>query len=92
MRPLSDSQKSGQSEMFNRRLDDLLDEAHELVKLASLIDWDMFDRQYDSHYHPNHGAPALPTRRMVALLLLKSMFDLSDEKLIDVRSFGGGMD
>jgi IS5 family transposase len=69
--------------MFNRRLEDLLDESHELVKLSLLIDWSMFDRLYDSHYHPAHGAPALPTRRMVALQLLKYMFDLSDEELID---------
>jgi hypothetical protein len=31
----------------------------------------MFDRQYDSQAHPDHGAPALPTRRMVSILFLK---------------------
>jgi hypothetical protein len=67
MHPRPDSQKSDQPEMFNRRLDDLLDETHEFVKLAHLVDWNMFDRQYDSQYHPIHGAPELPTRRMVAI-------------------------
>ncbi|MDR1382276.1 MAG: hypothetical protein LBJ67_00295 [Planctomycetaceae bacterium] len=62
MRPLSGSQKSGQADMFNRRLDDFLYETHELIKLAHHVDWNMFDRQYDSQYHPDHGAPALPTR------------------------------
>jgi IS5 family transposase len=59
-----DSQKSGQSEIFRRHLVDFIDETHEIVKLAQLIDWNMFDRQYDSQYHPDHGAPALPTRRI----------------------------
>ncbi|MDR1384126.1 MAG: hypothetical protein LBJ67_09810 [Planctomycetaceae bacterium] len=46
MCPHSDSQKSDQSEMFRRRLVDFIDEHHEL---AYLVDWDMFDRQYDSY-------------------------------------------
>jgi IS5 family transposase len=82
MRPQLSSLQRGQTEMFSRRLDVLLDESHELVRLSLLIDWSVFDRQYDSHYHPSHGAPALPTRRMVALQLLKYMYDLSDEALI----------
>ncbi|MDR1383724.1 MAG: hypothetical protein LBJ67_07760, partial [Planctomycetaceae bacterium] len=71
MHPRPDSQKSGQSEMFNRRLDDSLYATHEIIKLAHYVDWNMFDRHYDSQYHPDHGAPALPTRRMVSLLFLQ---------------------
>ncbi|MDR2642676.1 MAG: transposase, partial [Planctomycetaceae bacterium] len=55
---------------------------HELVLLSSLIDWSTFDSQYESCYHPSQGAPGLPTRLMVALHLLKYMFNLSDEELI----------
>jgi IS5 family transposase len=82
MHPRSDSQKSGKAEMFRHRLVDVIDETDEIVKLAHLVDWNMFDCQYDSQYHPNYGAAGLPTRRMVALQYIKYMFDLSDEKVI----------
>ncbi|MDR2643102.1 MAG: transposase [Planctomycetaceae bacterium] len=75
-------QTSGQTDLFLRRLVDIIDMTHELVLLASLIDWAKFDSQYDSSYHPSQGAPGLPTRLMVALHLLKYMFNLSDEELI----------
>ncbi|MDR1382603.1 MAG: hypothetical protein LBJ67_01955 [Planctomycetaceae bacterium] len=67
MRPSSSPQQSSQSDMFNRRLD----ETHELVKRAHLVDGNVFDCPYDSQYHSDHGASALPTRRMVSLLFLK---------------------
>jgi hypothetical protein len=54
MRPTASPQQSGQSEMCNRRLDDCLYETHEIIKLAQHVDWNMFDRQYDSQYHPDH--------------------------------------
>ncbi|MDR1384480.1 MAG: hypothetical protein LBJ67_11660 [Planctomycetaceae bacterium] len=71
MRPTSSPQQSGQSEIFNRRLDDFLYETHEIIQLAQHVDWNLFDRHYDSPYHPNHGVPTLPTRRMVSLLFLQ---------------------
>jgi IS5 family transposase len=82
MSPHSDPQTSGQTELFLRRLVDFIDITHELVLLSSLIDWAKFDSQYESRYHPRQGVPGLPTRLMVALHLLKYMFNLSDEELI----------
>jgi hypothetical protein len=44
MHPRPDSQKSGQPEIFRRRLVDFIGEQHEIIQLAHLIDWNMFDR------------------------------------------------
>jgi hypothetical protein len=48
MRPTASPQQSGQSDMFNRRLDNFLYETHEIIPLAHYVDWNLFDRQYDS--------------------------------------------
>jgi transposase, IS5 family len=33
-------------ELFRNRLSNIIDQRHELVRLAGLIDWSRFDREY----------------------------------------------
>ena len=48
---------------FRHRLDHLIDRRHELVRFATLIDWERFDREWgyvrvgpsDAAYAPHHG-------------------------------------
>ena len=65
-------------ELFQSRLDNMLDPEHPLVKLAGLIDWSRFDEAY-GRFYTQKGRPGLPTRLMAGLHLLKHMEGLSDE-------------
>lgn len=65
-------------ELFQSRLDNMLDTEHPLVKLAGLIDWSQFDEAY-GRFYTQKGRPGLPTRLMAGLHLLKHMDGLSDE-------------
>lgn len=65
-------------ELFQSRLDNMLDPEHALVKLAGLIDWSRFDEAY-GRFYTQKGRRGLPTRLMAGLHLLKHMDGLSDE-------------
>ncbi|MFY7948927.1 MAG: transposase, partial [Gemmatimonas sp.] len=63
------------------RLDAMIDGRHELVRLAKLIDWKRFEDAFGTLYDENRGRPALPTRLMAGLHLLKHIKALSDEQV-----------
>jgi IS5 family transposase len=65
-------------ELFRMQLTNMIDMEHPLVKLAGLIDWSRFDEAY-GRFYTQKGRPALPTRLMAGLHLLKHMEALSDE-------------
>jgi transposase, IS5 family len=60
-----------------------LNHLHPLYKLANAVDWKVFDTAFEKHYSPTHGKPAKPIRRMVALLILKQLRNLSDESMVE---------
>ena len=60
-----------------------LNHSHPLYKLANTVDWQVFDIAFSKHYSPTHGKPAKPIRRMVALLILKQLRNLSDESMVE---------
>lgn len=64
--------------MFEIELNRIVDSRHSLVKLAHKIDWEAFDREFETHFSDD-GRPAIPTRLMVALHYLKYTYDISDE-------------
>jgi IS5 family transposase len=68
-------------DLFRMRLDAMIDGGHELVRLAKLIDWKRFEDAFGALYDENRGRPALPTRLMVGLHLLKHIKALSDEQV-----------
>lgn len=55
---------------------------HELYLLAHEIDWDYFDTEFRKFYS-DKGRPAHPIRLMTSLLILKSIYNLSDERLVE---------
>ncbi len=55
---------------------------HELYRLSHEIKWDYFEEEFGSLYS-DKGRPAHSIRLMVSLLLLKSIYNLSDEKLAE---------
>ena len=75
-------ENSPDADLFRSRLDNLLDQRHELYRLAELIDWSEFDQAFGELYCPDNGSPAKSTRLMVGLQFLKHAFGLSDEAVV----------
>ena len=75
-------QKSPSQELFRNRLDNMLNQRHELYRLADLIDWSTFDAAFGSLYCPDNGCPAKATRLMVGLQYLKHIYAMSDEAVV----------
>ena len=71
-----------QSELFRSRLDSQINMYHELVRLSSLIDWNVFDDRFGTLYHADKGCSGKPTRLIVGLLYLKHIHQLSGEQLV----------
>jgi len=73
---------TGEPDLFRARLDQIINMKHELVRLALTIDWAFIDEQLSDCFS-EQGRPAVPTRFMVGLLLLKQIHGLSDELVCD---------
>lgn len=55
---------------------------HPLVQLAEAIDWPSFEEKFGRVVKASGGRPPLPTRLMVGLHYLKSLYDESDESVV----------
>jgi len=73
--------ETGEQDLFRARLDQILNMNHELVRLARAIDWPVLEARFGEVYADGPGMPALPTRLMAGLAILKHSFNLSDEAL-----------
>lgn len=73
-------QDPGGEDMFRARLGHIINPRHELVLLAEAIDWQRFDEAFAPLF-ADVGVPALPTRLMVGLQVLKYMHGLSDPEV-----------
>ncbi|MCA3492315.1 MAG: IS5/IS1182 family transposase, partial [Rhodobacter sp.] len=51
-----------QDDLLRPRLVDMIDARHELVKLAGLIDWEVFEREWAGFFPSHKGRPATPPR------------------------------
>ena len=70
-----------QSDLFKITLKDIVSKKIVLVQLTHRIKWDAVELHFGPFYS-DQGRPSVPTRTMVGLLLLKSMFSVADEDLI----------
>jgi IS5 family transposase len=68
-------------------LRDRLDRRKMFYQLAEATDGSKFKEPFGGLYCKG-GRPALPIRRMVAILLLKHLCDLSDERMVECWSSG----
>jgi IS5 family transposase len=50
------------SDMFRQQLVELLNPHHELVGLASAMDWGLIEASFSKHFASTTGRPALPPR------------------------------
>ena len=71
-----------QDDLLRPRLTDMIDMRHELVKLAELIDWECFEREWAGFFPSDKGRPATPSRLVAGLLYLQHAFRLSDDAVV----------
>lgn len=61
-----------------------LDENHELIKISKAIDWAALSDKLAQFYCPDNGRPAKPSRAKIGLLILKHLYQFSDDDLVDL--------
>ena len=81
MRPLSKKNEK-QIDLFRERLENILNRDHELFKLAGLINWEVFEREFGKFYSQKWGRRGIPIRLMVGLCYLGHAYGLSDEVVV----------
>ena len=82
MKPQPSPCEDLQGDLFKVELLAIVDPSHAMVKLAGRVDWARLEETFGALYCEDNGAPALPTRLLVALHYLKFSFDLSDEDVV----------
>ena len=75
--------KNPQLDAFRIPLVHFIHNDHELVELSRKIDWDTLEENLSQYYCADNGRPALPIRLIAGVLMLKRMFDESDESVLD---------
>jgi IS5 family transposase len=75
-------QPAEQDDLLRARLIEMIDMRHELVKLGTLIDWDVFEREWGGFFPSHTGRPATLSRLVAGLLYLQHAFRLSDEAVV----------
>jgi IS5 family transposase len=71
-----------QDDLLRPRLVDMINQRHELVKLAALIDWEVFEREWAGFFPSGKGRPATEPRLVAGLLYLQHAYRLSDEAVV----------
>ena len=76
------SPEGEQRDLFLANLEDLVDPRHRLSMLAKEIDWAGIEEGFAPLYS-KVGCPAKPVRLMVGLLILKQVYHLADETVVE---------
>jgi IS5 family transposase len=71
-----------QDDLLRPRLVDMIDMRHELVKLAGLIEWGWFEREWAGFFPSTSGRPATHPRLVAGLMYLQHTYGLSDEAVV----------
>ncbi len=71
-----------QKNLFRPILKEIVNPKHELVILANKMDWKYYENCFGVHYS-HLGRPSVPIRTMVGLLLLKRIYNLGDETVME---------
>ena len=74
--------QTAQGHLFKSGFAAIIDLSHPSARLASKIDWECFETLHPT-YVAGRGAPAINTRLMVSLHMLKFQRDLSDQAVVE---------
>lgn len=75
--------KTPQLNIFKVPLLSFIRKDHELCLLAEKINWDSVENDFMEYYCLDNGRPSIPIRKIVGVILLRRMFNLSDENVVD---------
>lgn len=76
-------EKNPQLNMFQVPIKQFINESHELVQLSNKIDWESLERDLSVYYCEDNGRPGVPIRLIVGVIMLRRMFNQSDESVLD---------
>ena len=76
-------EKHPQLNMFQVPLKQFINESHELVQLSKKIDWESLESNLRVYYCEDNGRPGVPIRLIVGVIMLRRMFNQSDESVLD---------
>ena len=71
-----------QDDLLRARLTDIIDMRHELVKLAAVMDWEWFEREWAGFFPARGGRPATHPRLVAGLMYLQHIHRLSDKAVV----------
>jgi IS5 family transposase len=74
--------KNPQLNIFQVPLVNFIQKDHELCLLTAKINWDEIENDFSSYYCIDNGRTSIPIRKIVSLILLRRIFDLSDEQVV----------
>jgi IS5 family transposase len=75
--------KTPQLEMFKTPLEHFIKDDHQLVLLSRRINWDSLEDNLSKYYCIDNGRPSIPIRTIAGILILKRMFNESDESVLE---------
>ena len=75
--------KTPQLNMFQTPLKQFIKDKHELVLLSQKIDWDKLEQELSVYYCTDNGRPSVPIRTIAGIVILKRVYDQSDESILD---------
>ncbi len=78
----SNSPNQSQSTFLYQGLKEILNLKEPLYQLSDKMPWGEIEKEFEKYY-VNFGRPAKPIRRMVSLLLLKQIYNLGDETVVE---------
>lgn len=76
-------EKNPQLEMFKVPLKHFINENHELVLMTRKINWEQLESGLSVYYCEDNGRPSIPIRTIAGIVLLKRIYDQSDESVLD---------
>ena len=75
-------EKNPQLDIFNTPLVQFNDLDRPICILARKIDWEEVESDL-SRFYSSIGAPSVPIRKMVGMMILKQMYNQSDEQVME---------
>lgn len=78
---LGNSDKNPQLNINEVPMVHFIDPGHELCRLARKINWDNIENDF-SRYYSTKGAPSVPVRIMIGLILLKQVYRYTDKNAL----------
>ena len=72
-----------QLNMFKTPLKHFINDSHELVLLSKNINWDSLEESLSIYYTKDNGRPGVPIRMISGILMLKRIYNESDESVLN---------